>query len=45
MKIVVVDRPCENPGEIDWSELSKIGETTIYDDTKQEDIAKVIGDA
>ena len=45
MKIVVVDRPCENPGEIDWSELSKIGETTIYDDTKQEDIPKVIGDA
>ena len=45
MKIVVLDKPRENPGEIDWSELNKIGEARIYDDTLQEDIAKTIGDA
>ena len=30
MKIVVVDTPREFEGEIDWSELLKLGETRIY---------------
>ena len=45
MKIVVLDKPREKQGEIDWSELNKLGEARIYDDTLQEDIAKTIGDA
>ena len=45
MKIVVLDKPRENKGEIDWSELLKLGETRIYHQTPQEEIANVIGDA
>ena len=30
MKIVVVDTPREFEGEIDWSELLKLGDTKIY---------------
>ena len=45
MKIVVLDKPRENKGEIDWSEVSKLGEARIYDDTNQEDIIETIGDA
>ena len=45
MKIVVVDTPREFEGEIDWSELLKLGDTKIYHQTPQEEIANVIGDA
>lgn len=45
MKIVVVDTPREFEGEIDWSELLKLGETRIYHQTPQDKIAEVIGDA
>ena len=45
MKIVVLDKPRENKGEIDWSEVSKLGDARIYDDTNQEDIIETIGDA
>ena len=36
MKIVVLDRPLENPGELDWSALNELGEVTIYDRTPPE---------
>ena len=45
MKIVVLDKPRENPGEIDWSEVSRLGDARIYDDTPQDKIAETIGDA
>lgn len=45
MKIVVLDKPREFEGEIDWSEVSRLGEARIYDDTLQDDIAERIGDA
>lgn len=45
MKIVVLDKPRENKGEIDWSEVSKLGEARIYDDTNQENVIETIGDA
>lgn len=45
MKIVVLDKPREFPGEIDWSEVYKLGEAKIYEDTPQEKIAETIGDA
>ena len=36
MKIVVLDRPLENPGELDWSALNELGEVSIYDRTPPE---------
>lgn len=45
MKIVVVDRPTEFPGEIDWSELYKFGDVRIYNDTPDDKVADIIGDA
>ncbi len=45
MKIVVLDKPRENKGEIDWSEVSKLGDARVYDDTLQEDVINTIGDA
>lgn len=45
MKIVVLDRPLENPGELDWSALSELGEVTIYDRTAPEQVIERIGDA
>jgi glycerate dehydrogenase len=45
MKIVVLDKPRENPGEIDWTQVEKLGEARIYDDTPQCDIIERIADA
>ncbi len=45
MKIVILDYPRENPGEIDWSGFEKYGEVTRYNGTKPEEAAERIGDA
>ncbi|MDO5142028.1 MAG: D-2-hydroxyacid dehydrogenase [Eubacteriales bacterium] len=48
MKIVVLDGYTENPGDLSWAELEKLGELTVYDRTSYvEDaiIAARIGDA
>ena len=45
MKIVVLDHPRENPGEIDWSQLSRFGDATVYARTPVDRIAETIGDA
>lgn len=48
MKIVVLDGYTENPGDLSWDELKKLGEVTVYDRTSYvEDpiIAQRIGDA
>ena len=48
MKIVVLDGYTENPGDLSWDELEKLGEVTVYDRTAYEEsplIAKRIGDA
>ncbi len=45
MKIVVLDHPRENPGEIDWSRLSSFGEVKRYARTDPDKIAETIGDA
>lgn len=45
MKIVVLDHPRENPGEIDWSKLSQLGDVTIYPRTPPEKLIEAIGDA
>ena len=48
MKIVVLDGYTENPGDISWAPLEKLGEVTVYDRTAYEEsplIAERIGDA
>ena len=48
MKIVVLDGYTENPGDISWGPLEKLGDVTIYDRTSYTEcdlIAERIGDA
>lgn len=48
MKIVVLDGYAENPGDLNWDELGKLGELTVYDRTSLTDEAEIIsriGDA
>jgi len=45
MKIVILDHPRENPGEIDWSRFSEFGEVIKYERTSPEEAAERIGDA
>ena len=44
-KIVLLDKPRENPGELDWSPLQALGETAFYAHTEPEEAAARIGDA
>ncbi|HIZ61068.1 MAG TPA: D-2-hydroxyacid dehydrogenase [Candidatus Dorea faecipullorum] len=45
MKIVVLDGYTLNPGDISWGGMEDLGEVTVYDRTKPEDIIERIGDA
>ena len=48
MKIVVLDGYTENPGDLSWDELGKLGELTVYDRTPvndEEEIIHRIGEA
>ena len=48
MKIVILDGYTENPGDLSWAELEKLGEVTVYDRTSYEEsplIAERIKDA
>ncbi len=48
MKIVILDGYAENPGDLSWDELGKLGELTVYDRTSltdEEEIIRRIGDA
>lgn len=45
MKIVVLDGYTLNPGDISWRGMEALGEVTVYDRTKPEDIIERIGDA
>ena len=38
-KIVLLDKPRENPGELDWSPLQALGETVFYAHTEPEEAA------
>lgn len=44
-KIVVLDHPRENPGELDWSELHNFGEMSFYDVTAPDQVSERIGNA
>ncbi len=45
MKIVVLDGYTLNPGDITWEGMEALGELTVYDRTKAEDVAARIDDA
>ena len=48
MKIVVLDGYTENPGDLSWDELGKLGDLTVYDRTSltdEREIISRIGDA
>jgi len=45
MKIVVLDGYALNPGDLSWEPLKELGELTVYDRTKDEEIISRIGDA
>ena len=45
MKIVVLDGYTENPGDLSWAELGKLGELTVYDRTSAAQIIERIGNA
>jgi len=48
MKIVVLDGYTENPGDLSWSGLEKLGELTVYDRTPltdEDEAIRRIGDA
>ena len=44
MKIVVLDHPHENPGEIDWSRLDALGEVTRYARTPVDKLGDLVAD-
>ena len=47
-KIVVLDGYAENPGDLSWDELAKLGELQVYDRTSctdDDEIISRIGDA
>ncbi|MCD2493757.1 D-2-hydroxyacid dehydrogenase [Lacrimispora sp. NSJ-141] len=45
MKIVVLDGYTENPGDLSWGGFEALGELTVYNRTKAEEIEGRIGDA
>ncbi|MGN0334024.1 MAG: D-2-hydroxyacid dehydrogenase [Lachnospiraceae bacterium] len=45
MKIVILDGYTLNPGDISWEGFEALGEVTVYDRTKAEDVIERIGDA
>ena len=45
MNIVILDGYTENPGDLSWEELGKLGDLTVYDRTPESEIISRIGDA
>lgn len=45
MKIVVLDGHTENPGDLSWAELKKLGELTVYDFSEPTEAAERMADA
>lgn len=45
MKIVILDGYTENPGDLSWEGLEKLGALSVYDRTPANEIASAIGDA
>ncbi len=45
MKMVILDGYTENPGDLSWEPLARLGELTVYDRTPEELICRRIGEA
>ena len=45
MKIVILDSYTENPGDLSWDGIARLGDLTGYDRTANEDVISRIGDA
>ena len=45
MKIIILDGYTENPGDLSWEGFSALGQLTVHEHTKPEDILPRIGDA
>ncbi len=45
MNIVILDGYTANPGDLSWAELTEMGELTVYDRTRSEDIISRAKDA
>ena len=45
MKIVILDGYTENPGDLSWEGFEQLGDLTVYEHTKPEEIVARIGDA
>ena len=43
MKIVILDGYTENPGDLDWKDVSALGSLTVYDRTSLTDEEEIIG--
>lgn len=45
MKIVILDGYASNPGDLTWDEIAELGELTVYDRTRPEEVAARIDGA
>ena len=45
MKIVILDGYTANPGDLSWGSLKEMGEVTVYERTRREEIAGRAADA
>ncbi|MDD6211673.1 MAG: D-2-hydroxyacid dehydrogenase [Clostridiales bacterium] len=45
MKIVILDGKIENPGDLSWEGLENLGELTVYEDSREDQVLERIGDA
>ena len=45
MKIAILDSYTENPGDLSWDGIARLGELTVYDRSAPEDVIRRIGDA
>ncbi len=44
-KIVILDGYTTNPGDLSWAQMEALGELTVYDRSRPEEVASRIGDA
>lgn len=42
MKIVILDASVENPGDLSWKPLERLGELTIYDEVPENDVDEIV---
>ena len=45
MKIVILDGEIANPGDLSWEGIGKLGELTVYNNTKRDELLPRLQDA